>query len=80
MLALGNAESRRACALVVALDSEDITLNEFRVAVELLSPEMAQVMATMISVNAETQHDRRQRVHTAGEVCRRYARAYRPLN
>jgi hypothetical protein len=48
MLQWGNVESRTVCALLVAIDQHEITLNEFRDAVGPLTSEALQVIATAL--------------------------------
>jgi hypothetical protein len=48
MLHWGNVENRTVCAILVAIDQHEITLNEFRDAVGPLTSEALQVIATAL--------------------------------
>ena len=48
MLQWGNVQNRTVCALLVAIDQHEITLNEFRDAVGPLTSEALQVIATAL--------------------------------
>ena len=74
MLVLANAESRRACAAVIAFEDREITINEFADVVGSLSSESLQVMATVLGQSAdEFEAEQHLRLMQARRVCRRLA-------
>jgi hypothetical protein len=80
LLSLGNSESRRAYALISALDSQEITLDEFVDAIKPLAPETIQVTATVLQNHADLNGICRQRLSTARLMCSRLAAASRVLS
>lgn len=81
MLGIANAESRRACAVVIALDVREITINEFADAVGSLTSEALQVMATVLGQSAdEYDPEQHHRLMQARRVCRRLATVSRCLS
>jgi hypothetical protein len=47
---IGNAHTRRACALIAALEAEEITVHEFEDALRHLPSEILQVTATVLGL------------------------------
>jgi hypothetical protein len=78
MLQWSNVESRTVCALLVAIDQHEITLNEFRDAVGPLTSEALQVIATMLRNCATLDADGDQLWH-ARKLCSELATATRNL-
>jgi hypothetical protein len=79
MLGLGNAESSRACALIAALDAQEITLQEFSEAITPLTSEALQVTATILSCCADLHPERGERLWFARAICSRTAASTRCL-
>ena len=79
LLERGQAESRTACAILVAMDEHEITIDEFADAIELLTPEALQVIAT--ALRGCTVLDPRAAAHLqrARTMCARLAAANRML-
>jgi hypothetical protein len=72
MLTVANAETRRACAVVAALEEHEITSGECAEALAALSPEALQVMATMLGQFAnQLEGDRHRRLMRARAICLR---------
>lgn len=79
MLQRGDAESRTACAILVAMDEHEITIGEFADAIELLTPEALQVIATALRGCAVLEPGRAQQIERARTICSRLAEANRVL-
>ena len=76
---IGNAQTKRAYALISALDAKEITLDEFADAVRLMPSEVLQISSTvlaLVSVNEPVQ----QRTRRAKTLCGRLATVTRSLN
>jgi len=80
MLQRGNAESRTACALLVAMDEHEITIDEFADAIELLTPEALQVIATALRSCAIFDLPSAEQIWRAQTICSRLAAANRVLS
>jgi len=80
MLQRSDADSRTACALLVAIDEHEITFSEFSDAIELLTPEALQVIATALRscVSVDPGVDRQ--LKQARTICSRLASATRVLS
>ena len=79
MLQRGDSESRTACALLVAMDEHEITIDEFAEAIDLLTPEALQVIATALRSCAVLDPRRAIRIQRARTICARLAAANRGL-
>ena len=81
MLQRTDADSRTACSLLVAMDEHEITIDEFVDAIELLTPEALQVIATALRSCAAVQSFRGQeQLWRAREVCSHLASTTRVLS
>lgn len=81
MLQRTDADSRTACSLLVAMDEHEITIDEFVDAIELLTPEALQVIATALrSCAAEQSFRGQQQLWRARAVCSQLASATRVLS
>ena len=80
MLQSGDAESRTACALLVAMDEREITIDEFADAIELLTPEALQVIATALRSCAVDDARDAEHIWRAQRICSRLASATRILS
>jgi hypothetical protein len=78
MLRLGMAKGCRAYVLIAAITDREITIRELRDAVEPLTPEEAQVIATVLACSKVVSGDSRQ--VQARECCLRLAEALRVSN
>ena len=80
MLNLGNAESRRACVLIDALDEHEITFKEFEAGVSALTPEALWVVATTMAAEWDSYPERAHKLYKARQICRTLAESHRNLN
>jgi hypothetical protein len=80
MLQRGEAESRTACAVLVAIDEHEITIGEFADAVDLLTPEALQVIATALRSCAEMEPRHAEQIWRAQKICSQLASATRVLS
>jgi len=80
MLGLENLESRKASALITALDEEEITMDEFGDAIRFLKSEALQVTAFVLSGRAEANPISAQRLWNAKQLCSSLAATYRVLS
>ena len=80
MLQRGDAESRTACALLVAIDEREITIDEFADAIELLTPEALQVIATALRFCTVDNPRDAEQIWRAYTICSRLAAATRVLS
>ena len=80
MLQRGDAESRTACALLVAIDEREITIDEFADAIELLTPEALQVIATALRCCTVDDPRDAKNIGRAYSICSRLAAATRVLS
>jgi hypothetical protein len=78
MLQWSNLESRTVCALLVAIDQHEITLNEFAEAVGPLTSEALQVIATALR-NSAALDPYGEHVWRARKLCSELAAATRNL-
>jgi hypothetical protein len=77
MLGLENVESSRACVLIAALDAREITISEFADAIQPLTSEALQVIATMLSLRQIATGDCNWRANSARTICSRWASSMR---
>lgn len=80
MLQREDVESRTACALLVAMDEHEITIDEFSDAIELLTPEALQVIATALRSCAFVDRMEEKQLRKARRICSRLAAATRVLS
>ena len=80
MLQQKDAESRTACALLVAMDEHEITMHEFADAIDLLTPEALQVMATALRSCTPINPRGEMQIMRARHICSRLAAATRVLS
>ena len=80
MLTLGNAESRRACVLIDALDEHEITFKEFEAGISGLTPEALWVVATTMAAEWDSYPERAHKLYKARHMCRVLAESHRNLN
>lgn len=80
MLGLENVESRRASALIEALDEEEITMQEFEEAIQFLKSEALQVASCILSVQTAMNPAHAKRLWSAHSLCSRKAAACRVLS
>lgn len=80
MLRLENAEARRACALITALDEHEITFQEFEDAVKPLTPELLQVTSTILHLRSADQSKTWSALIRARHLCTRLAASTRNIN
>ena len=73
MLVVSNAESRRAFALIDALEEREITTSEFADAIGTLTSEALVVTAAVLSIRSAFVRDRLPREWTARLLCRQMA-------
>ncbi len=64
----------------MALEQEEITLNEFSDAVGSLTPEAMQVTSTLLRSWMDTEHEEQHRLVPALQLCRRLANKTRILS
>jgi len=76
---IGNAQTKRACALIGAFEAREITLDEFADALRSLPSEVLQIIATMLALHGlnEQAQPRLMGVHA---VCSRLAAVSRVLS
>ena len=79
MLQRGDSESRTACAILVAMDEREITMDEFTDAIELLTPEALQVIATALRGCTVLDQRSAKQIERARIICSRLAAANRVL-
>ena len=77
MLVVSNAESRRAFALIEALEGREITTGEFAEAIQTLTSEALAVTAAILSIRSAFNSDRLPREWKARLICRQMADASR---
>ena len=77
MLVVSNAESRRAFALIDALEEREITTSEFADAIQTLTSEALSVTAAVLSIRCAFVRDRLPREWKASLLCRQTAAASR---
>jgi len=80
MLGLENLESRKASALIAALDDQEITVKEFSDAIRFLKSEALQVTAFVLSTRALDSESIPQRLRTARDMCSQLAAKSRMLS
>lgn len=80
MLQRSDADSRTACALLVAIDEHEITFSEFIDGIELLTPEALQVIATALRSCVPVDPGMGQQLKRARNICTRLASATRVLS
>lgn len=80
MLAVSNAESRRAFVLIDALEEREITAREFADAIQTLTSEALAVAAAVLSIRSAYVSDRQPREWKARLLCRQMADASRSRN
>ncbi len=80
MLQWGKAENRTVCALLLAIDEQEITLNEFAEAVGPLTSEALQVIATALRSCTVFEPRRQRQVQRAREICSQLAASSRVLS
>ena len=80
MLAVSNGESRRAFALVDALQEREITASEFADGIRSLTSEALAVTAAILSLRSAATYELMPRVWSARLLCRQLADATRILN
>jgi len=80
MLQRNDADSRTACAVLVAMDEREITLDEFTQAVIPLTSEALQVLATVLHGCAVVNPAGLSHLWHARNICSRLADATRILN
>jgi hypothetical protein len=79
MLAISNAEGKRAFALIDALEESEITTSEFAEAIQTLSSEALSVTAAILSIRSASVRDRLPRLWKASLLCRQASAAVRNL-
>ncbi len=79
---LGHAqgEATRVRDLVVALEQEEITLNEFHDAVEVLTPEAVQVTSLLLRGWMDVENEEHYRFLCARLICRSMATRTRSIS
>ena len=80
MLQREDVESRTASALLVAMDEHEITIDEFADAIELLTPEALQVIATALRSCVFVGGMGEKQLSAARMICSRLAAATRVLS
>jgi|tagenome__1003787_1003787.scaffolds.fasta_scaffold20364853_2 hypothetical protein len=80
MLGLENLESRKASALIAALDEQEITVDEFGDAIRFLKSEALQVTSFVLSIRAHEYQCVPPRLRAARDLCSRLAARYRVLS
>jgi hypothetical protein len=76
---IGNAQTRRAYALISALDAKEITLDEFADALRAMPAEVLQVSGTMLALMGVNEPEEPQ-ICRARLLCQRLSNISRPLN
>lgn len=77
MLVVSNVESRRAFALIDALEGREITTGEFADAIQTLTSEALAVTAAILSIRSAFTRDRLPREWRARLLCKQAADASR---
>jgi hypothetical protein len=80
MLGRTQAEATRVCAIVVALEQQEITLNEFSDVVGTLTSESIQVIGLLLRNWADLSIEDQERLWSARRVCHRLANQLRVLS
>lgn len=80
MLQRGEADSRTASAILVAMDEREITIDEFADAIELLTPEALQVIATALRNCTVIDPRGAGQIARARKICSRLAAATRVMS
>jgi hypothetical protein len=80
VLRKGEVEVQLACALVSALDNQEITLSEFADGLTALTSEAVQVIATALRACGGPDETGFERLNTAYQMCRKIAGASRVLS
>jgi hypothetical protein len=76
---IGNAQTRRAYALISALDAREITVDEFAEALEAMPSEILQITSTVIALRGVNEPQQRS-LTCARLLCDALATVTRPLN